>query len=333
MRMKNILSLILIGVFSVVSFAQNKTEFTLTLKDGNVVTGEAKITNISLVSDYGKLEIPIKNVTSIELGIHADNSQKGKLETLAKQLNTSNEEMRSNAYKEITSMPISVIPVLEDISYSENYIPGEFNDYSLNNAISELKATHNVSSSYKTKDVVFIDYEYNMGGVYSFKTIELKTEYGTLNIPRNKIEKIDVMFYDASEGAGMKTFKLFANKHISGNNDGGWLKTGIMVKNGQGIDIISSGQISLASLSGNSYKPDGSNKNASSNDFIASTSTSNYPVYGNTVYKIGESGTAVKAGATYKGKSTSSGMLYISIYETVYNAANTGFYVVKLKVR
>lgn len=331
--MNKIAFLLLTTMLSVVAFGQNKTEFTLTLKDGNVVTGEAKVSNITLSTDYGKLEIPIKNVTSIELGIHPDNSQKTKLENLTKQLSNSNEEMRSNAYKEITAMSASVIPVLEDISYSSNYLPGDFNDYSLSNAISELKATHSVSNNYKTKDVIFIDYEFNMGGVYSFKNIELKTEYGTLNIPRNKIEKIDVMFYDASEGSGMKTFKLFANKHISGNNDGGWLKTGVMVKNGQGIDIIASGEITLASLSGNAYKPDGSHKNSSSNDFTANSSTSTYPVYGNTIYKIGESGTSVKAGASYKGKSISSGMLYISIYETVYNASNTGFYVVKLKVR
>lgn len=312
---------------------QNKTEFTLTLKDGNVVTGGAKISAIELATDYGKLEIPIKNVTSIELGIHADKSQKGKLENLTKQLANTNEEMRSNAYKEIIAMPISVIPVLEDISYSSEYIPGDFNDYSLNNAISELKAIHNVPNDYKTKDIVSIDYEYSMGGVFNFKSIELKTEYGTLTIPRSKIEKIDVMFYDATEGAGMKTFKLFANKHITGNKDGGWLKTGIMVKSGQTIDVLSSGEITLASLSGSAYKPDGSHKNSSSTDFVASSSSSSYPVYGNTVFKIGDSGTNVKAGDKYKGKASKAGMLYLSIYETVYNSSNTGFYVVKLKVK
>jgi hypothetical protein len=313
--------------------AQKKTEFTLTLKDGNVVTGETKISNVTLSTDYGKLEIPIKNVSSIELGLHADNGQKAKISALVKQLNNSNEEMRSNTYKEITSLSASTIPVLEEISYSSDYVPGDYSDYSLSNAISELKVMHNISDNYKTKDIVSIDYEYNMGGVYSFKTIELKTQYGTLNIPRDKIEKIDVMYYDASEEGGMKTFKLFANKHISGNKDGGWFKTGIKVKNGQSIDMISTGEITLASLSNQAYKPDGSHKNSGSNDFTPNSSTSNYPVYGNSVYKIGESGTAVKAGKNYKGRASTSGMLYISIYETVYNASNTGFYIVKLKVK
>ncbi len=330
--MKKLTILLTIIFISNVLFAQNVTEFTLTLKDGNVVTGTSKITSVTLETDYGKLEIPIKNVTTIELGLHPDNSQKSKIESLAKQLNTSNEEMRESAYKSITELNASAIPVLEDVMYSSNYLSSDFTDYTLTNAIAELKANHSVSNDYKTKDVVSIDYEYNMGGKYNFTSMQLKTEYGTLTIPRDKIEKIDVMYYDASEG-GMKTFKLFANKHISGNKDGGWLKTGIMVKNGQSIDVISSGEVTFASLSGNKYKPDGSYKNSTSDDFQANSSTSNYPVYGNTVFKIGDTGTSVKAGANYKGRVSSTGMLYLSIYETVYNASNTGFYIVKLKVR
>ena len=331
--MKKIVFLLSILTTALYSIAQNKTEFTLTLKDGNIVTGTTKTTNVTLSTDYGKLEIPIKNVTSIELGIHPDYSQKSKVVNLAKQLSNSNAEMRENAYKEIVAMSASVIPLLEDVMYSTEYTPGDYNDFSLSNAINEMKATYSVPNDYKTKDVVSIDYEYNMGGMYDFKSIELKTEYGVLTIPRDKIEKIDVMYFDASEGEGMRTFKLFANTHISGNNNGGWLKTGIMVKNGQGVDIISSGEVTLASLSGNKYKPDGSYKSSTAEDYTPNSSNSTYPVYGNTVFKIGESGAAIGAGASYKGKATSSGMLYLSIYETVYNAANTGFYVVKLKVR
>lgn len=330
--MKKAFLLITIVGITVFSFAQNKTEFTLTLKDGNIVTGATKTTNVTLITEYGKLEIPIKNVTSIELGLYPDYAQKSKILNLTKQLSNSNKEMREKAYKEIVELDAATVPLLEDVVYSTEFEVGEFSDYSLMSAINEMKAIHNIPNNYKTKDIVAIDYEYNMGGKYEFQNVELKTDYGTLTIPRNKIEKIDVMFYDASEGEGMKTFKLFATTHISGNNNGGWLKTGIMVKNGQPIDIISNGEVTLASLSGNKYKPDGSYKGVSSEDYAGGTATSTYPAYGNTVFKIGETGTVTSAGASYKGKATASGMLYISIYETVYNASNTGFYIVKLKV-
>ena len=281
--MKKIILFLSILAITNLANSQNKTEFTLSLKDGSVVTGSTKITKILLETDYGKLDIPIKSVTSIELGVHGDYSLKSKISNLIKQLSNTNTEMRENAYKAITELGASSIPVIEKEMFSSDYNPGEFSDFSLSTAINELKATHNIMDNYKSKDVVSIDYEYNMGGKYSFSSIELKTEYGTLTIPRTKIDKIDVMFYDASDG-GMKTFKLFATTHISGNKNGGWLKTGVMVKKGQGLDIISSGEVSFASLSGNKYKPDGSYKGKTSDDFTPNASKSTYPVYGNTVF-------------------------------------------------
>lgn len=327
--MKKVLVIIIFNVFVLALYSQ-KTEFTLTLKDGNVVTGEAKVSSLLLTTDFGKLTIPIKNVTSIELGLHRDDSKKFEVINLAKQLLNSSEEMRSKAYSSLVALNPSSIPVLEDIIYEGTYEPSSFNDYTLSSALNELKVMHNVSSHYKTKDVAFIDYEYNMGGKYEFNEIELKTEYGTLKIPREKIEKIDVMYFDANSD-GMKSFKLFAATHISSNQNGGWLKTGVMVKNGQNIKITANGEVTLASLSNNTYKPDGASKSISATDFNAPINSSNLS-YGNVVFKIGDNGVQTKAGANYTGRANATGMLYISIYETVYNASNSGFYIAKIKV-
>ncbi len=324
--------LILALVIPVGIFAQSKTEFTLTLKDGNVVTGTAKVSNLVLSTDYGKLDVPIKNVTSIELGVKPDVSQKENITNLAKQLLNSNEEMRSKAYTSLTSLSSGAVPVLEDLIYSGTSESSNFTDYTLTNALSELKAVHGISANYKTKDVVVIDYEYNMGGTYEFSSIELKTAYGTLTVPRDKIQKIDVMYFDQTS-ADSKSFKLMAATHISSNANGGWFKTGIMVKPGQTLIISATGEVTLASLSGNKYKPDGSTKNANAEDFVDSYGASNYPSYGNVVFKIGEAGVATKAGANYNSKVTQSGMLYLSIHETVYNATNTGFYSVNVTIK
>ncbi|MBE7443527.1 MAG: hypothetical protein KF732_05200 [Flavobacteriales bacterium] len=313
--------------------AQSKTEFTLTLKDGNVVTGTTKVSNLILQTDFGKLDVPIKNVSSIELGIKPDLGQKENITNLAKQLLNSNEEMRSKAYNSLISLSSGAIPVLEDVIFSGTYESSNFTDYTLTNALSELKAVHGISSNYKTKDVVFIDYEYNMGGTYEFSSIELKTAYGVLTIPREKIQKIDVMYFDQASGDS-KAFKLMAATHISSNANGGWLKTGIMVKPGQTLIISATGEVTLASLSGNKYKPDGSVKNTNAESYIDNyNSGTNYPSYGNVVFKIGENGTSTKAGANYSAKVTQSGMLYLSIHETVYNASNAGFYTVNVNIK
>jgi hypothetical protein len=39
-----------------------------------------------------------------------------------------------------------------------------------------------------------------------------------------------------------------------------------------------------------------------------------------------------KAGAKFNGTASASGTLYISVYESVFNTANTGSYTIKIKV-
>ncbi|MDQ3047013.1 MAG: hypothetical protein M3R27_05645 [Bacteroidota bacterium] len=334
--MKKNLILLALCLFCSTMFAQNDVELKLTLRDGNVVSGTSKIGNISLITNYGKLEIPIKNVSSLDLGISSDKATNDKVSNLVKQLANSNEQLRKTAYDELVNMDIKAIPALSALLYSSGYEPSTFTDYTVESAQSELQGKYNVDDNVSSDDVVAIDYAYTMGGKYDFAKIDLKTEYGTLSIPKDKIQHIDVMY--TGDGAnGEMTFKLLGTKHISSNLNGGWLKTGIMVKSGQKISISANGEVAFASLSGSKYKPDGTISGAASavqeyeGDY---SSASTYPTYGNVVFKIGEASTQIlKAGAKFSGPVTMNGMLYISIYETVFNAANSGSYTVKIAVK
>ena len=335
--MKNTISAILFLLIGVIGVAQNQTEVRVTLRDGSSFSGKATMPNVSLITDYGKLEIPLQNVTSLDLGIPADKSNEAKIVNLVKQMGNSDENMRKSAYEELTKMSVGSIQVISDFIYSEKYQPAEFSDYTPEGALSELKSIHGVDESISDKDIVTIDGQYTMGGRYDFKKIDLKTEYGLLTLPKEKIKHLDVLYTPSGDGND-KNFILLGSKHISANQNGGWLKTGIMVKQGQKINITASGEITFASLSNNKYKPDGKVAGSSSTttDYDygeGEYGTSTYPTYGNVVYKIGESGTALKAGAKFNGTAQSSGMLYIAIYETVYNASNTGSYSVKVSVK
>ena len=173
-----------------------------------------------------------------------------------------------------------------------------------------------------------------MGGTFAFPKMDLKTEYGSLSVPKEKIRSVEVSVINAS-GAGEMTFKLMASKHISSNQNGGWLKTGITLKQGQKFTITASGEVTMASLSNQKYKPDGSYTATNGTNYPAAASEegsgTTYPAYGNVVYHIGDTSTETnKAGAKFTGTAKASGMLYISIYETVYNAANTGSYTVRI---
>ncbi|HNW98021.1 MAG TPA: hypothetical protein PKK00_06390 [Bacteroidales bacterium] len=321
---------VLIAIFiSLSTFAQKeKIELKLTLRDGNVVSGtSASISTVSLNTDWGKLEIPIKDVSSLEFGINPDVANKSKIINMVKAMNVADETKRQAAYDELVKMDIGAIPIIDEYIYSNEYTTSEYTDYTAEAAVSEMKSTYGVDEGYNAKDIVTINYEYNIGGIFSIKAITLKTEYGDLNIPKEKIKEAEVTYYNMENGD--KSFKILANKHISGNENGGWLNTGIKVKSGQKINITSSGEIVLESLSGNKYTPDGS----SSADYEDYNTESTYPSYGNLVYKIGEDGTMIKAGSKYFGTAKESGTIFLSIYETVYNSSNTGFFTAKVSVK
>lgn len=333
--MKKII-LIVSSVITLSSVAQKKVEVKAALLDGSNITGTSSMANITLNTEYGKLLFPVEKVTTINIGIGKDKAISDKATSLLKVLNNSNsDEMRKGAYDDIIKLGPKAIVAIEEYSSetTENNYTGE---YTNDNLLSELKASNNLTDINDVNDVVMFDNGYTIGGSYDFSKIEIKTDYGLLSVPKEKIKSMDISYVDNTNG--QQNFKLIANKHISGNNNGGWLKTGIVLKAGQKFSISATGEIILASLSATQkYKPSGAySENAVSSysgtetDYGTTSSTA-YPSYGNVVFKIGENDTEVKrAGGKFTGVAKQSGMLYLSIYETVYSASNTGSYSVKV---
>ncbi len=336
--MKKIVSAVLIAI-GVTAFAQQKSvEVKLNLLDGNIITGTSMMGDVELTTAYGKLVIPVANVSTVKVGIGRDKAISDKALALLKVLNTSaTDDARKGAYADIIKLGPKAISAVSDFSsdpknYNENSTyTGEF---TVDNVLNELYSANNIEEGVEVDDVVTIDGNYTMGGAFSFTKLDVKTEYGNLSVPKEKIRTIDVSVVSAG-GAGDFTFKLMASKHISSNQNGGWFKTGITLKQGQKFTIIATGEVTLASLSNQKYKPDGSYMATNGTSYPATASeeasVTTYPSYGNVVYRIGDVSTeANKAGAKFSGTAKSSGMLYISIYETMYNAANTGSYTVKI---
>lgn len=254
--LRKIIPAVVFSLLSTVVFAQ--VQVRITLKDDNIISGTVQLPKISLVTDYGKLDVPAKNISGVRMGVKDESDETA-----------------------------------------------------------------------KAIDIIEIDNSYSMAGQTNIKSLDVKTEYGNLTIPTEKIERMDV--YVITDG--QQIFKLLASKHISGNTNGGWLNTGTMLKKGEKFTITANGQVVLASLSGAKYTPDGKTAGSTENyDYGTEGGYDNtYPNYGNVVYKIGEQGTVQKAGDKFSGTAGDFGMLFISIYETVYNAANTGSYIVKVE--
>jgi hypothetical protein len=329
MNSKKITAFVMALSFSI-AFAQKPAEVTVKLRDGSKVTGTTSLADINLVTDYGKLIIPIKSVSSIQVGIPKDKGVADKAISYLKQFGNTSDDIKKGAYDELVKLGIKAIPVISDFTSDPKNQTEYTGDYTPDNALNDIKSSNFIDDVTSDKDILSIDNQYTMGGTYEFTKLDVKTEYGNLSIPKEKIKTIDISYINEN-GSNELSFKLMASKNISGNANGGWLKTGIMLKNGQKFSITATGEVTLASLSNQKYHPNGST-DATASDYTTDGGT--YPTYGNVVYKVGEqSTTPLRAGAKFNGTSSSAGMLYLSIYETVFNAANAGSYNVKVTLK
>lgn len=324
--MKKIFSIFICFLMLTGVYAQKgDAEVRVVMRDGSIFNGTVKVANVDLTSDYGKLSIPFADISQIELGIIPNDKNKSKIDFQLKQLLNETEATRQNAYEELMKMEAGEIHLIEEFISSESYTLVE-GIYTADELLSEIKTKYGIKEI-NPFDMISFGSAFTMGGISSFQNVTLKTEFGTLTIPRDKIETFEVIYVPGEDQNNQKNIVLQASKHISGNVAGGWVNTGIILKKGQKVQITARGSVTLASLSNAKYTPDGpEGTGAASYDYAGA-----YPQYGMVVYRIGEQGAVTPAGSKFSGNVKDGGVLYLSIYETVYNASNTGTYNVTVK--
>jgi hypothetical protein len=304
-----------------------KNSICLNLRNGNIVTGISNLEKVVFKTNYGELIIPINDIQSIDFGLISSIQIKNKVEALLDLLQNSNEIESEKFFKKLIEVEITALPILEAFLDDDQCA---FPEFGVEAIIEAIKSKYNVQD-YITEDIVSLaSGDYKMPGETNITEIELNTEFGALQIPRDKIISAEILPNEDSE-IKKRTYKIEANKHISGNVNGGWLKTNVKLNKGQKFTIKAKGEVSLASLSNQIYKPDGSYKAVDGNWSTGNNSDFNAgPIFGNLIYKIGEGTAMYKVGTKLSTKAYSSGVLYISIFETVYNTENSGFYSVEV---
>ena len=317
-------SLVLL-VFATGVFAQSERSLlTLRLKNGDIITGITDISSISFKTSYGDMALPIPDVATITLGVNTFGVDKKHVQELMEKIETAPLNEASEAFDKLTKMEAGALPTIREHIEMPSYHKKDGSELTTDLAYEVLLSKHNLSRAFKIKDVLQTTGASSIEGSYEFESLSLETDYGRLSVSRSKIASVAVSFKDINN-ANTGNFKLNANQHIAGNTNGGWVNTGILVKKDQVIKITATGQVNIASLSNNNYTPDGG-VNGSPGP------KANEPSYGTVVFKIGEIGMVMKGGDNFTGRAAATGIIYISIFESVFNAANTGSYAVKVSV-
>ncbi|MCX7727891.1 MAG: LecA/PA-IL family lectin [Bacteroidia bacterium] len=322
--MKKSLSLILC-VLTSIAFGQKIAEVTIYSYDGSILYGTAKMKDIVLNTQYGKLNIPLKDVSQITFGLEKDESIASDINKNIQILaNTNDEKSIRSASENISKYGIKAIYHLEQYL---NKNPSTHSD-NIQNLMNEILSANNISD-YSFADAIIFSNGDKLSGNIDFKTIDFSNNFLSASIPVGKIKSMDVSYFESTDGS--YSFVLKASKHIMANNNGGWLNTNIKVKKGQSIEISARGEIVLASLDNKKYTPDG---NIVGQESVTNNETDpSYFNYGTLIFKIGNNGKNLKAGSNTKYIADADGVIYLTIYETVYSDKNTGSYQVKLSVK
>lgn len=324
--MQKYLATFILSLFSIITFSQiENVVFTLHLKNKDIITGTTDITEIPLKTSYGNLTFPVGDINSINIGLQNANFDKANLLNLLDKLDFGNAKEKERAFDEIIKMNEGSIPFIK--SYMQNSKQNNTNeDVSVEVLYEVMLAKFNVSRNYNLYDEIVFNGKNSVEGTFDFSDILLETDYGRIRINRKDIESIDIKILAEEGFTKDNIFKVFANQFVYGNKENGWLNTGILVKKGEQIKITADGTISLASLSGNTYTPDGGINGAPG-------PTDKKVNYGQLIFKISQTGSPIKSGENITYTADKTGIIFLSIYETVFNTANTGYYNAKVSVK
>lgn len=323
--MKTIIHLALALQVTTSLLAQKIADVTLNFYDGSILYGTAKLQDIKFKTSFGNLDIPLKEVVQIQFGLEKDESIANDINKSIQILaNTNDENTIASAEENISKYG------LKAIYYLENYLNKNTATYpeNLQDVINDILSTNNIND-YSFEDVIILNNGDRISGTIDFKSVEFTNSFLKTKIPTNVIKSMDVLYFDNS--SGISQFILKANKHIMANSNGGWLNTGIKVKKGQTLEISARGEIILASLDNKKYTPDGNV--VGQEPAVGELSDPTYFNYGTLIFKIGSNGKNLKAGTHARYIADESGVLYLTIYETVYSEKNTGNYQVKVSIK
>lgn len=328
MKSNKIVFSLFVALFSINVMASNFL-ITAKMKNGDVITGKSTLNKLNVKTAYGELNIPSEKVNNITLGIITDKTKETVVQTELKKLQMSNPKEAEGIYKKLLEMGTPILGIVKAYTENATYQVSDNFEFSVEDLLEKLYNKSGLEYGVTVNDVIEFDLDSKVEGNLTLNEIQLNSNYGLLNLKRENIQSLELSVLDDNIALGDNVFKLNANKHISGNDEKGWLKTSIKVKAGTSITFSASGKIVLKSLSGGIYGPDG---------YVGGKEDSAYDAeaeipYGSLVYKIGEEGDAQKAGSKSTIKVEEEGELYISIYETVFNQENTGSYTVKIVVK
>jgi hypothetical protein len=308
-------------VIAGICFAQGEVpapkpqEVVIRFLDDTTVRRAVLQDNVEIITKYGKLAVPVSDISRIELGRHISDETTKKVNDAIKRLGSDNFPLRDAASNELVALGFQAYPFLVEAgkASTDNEVLQR-----VHAAILAIQQQVPEELLRLKPDDVIHTRESVLTGRLASPTLKVRTVYfGELSL---KLEDLRSIY--AMSGSGQVLVTLDASKH-AGTKDQ-WKDSGFIVEPDIGLVITASGQIDLiAQQAGQVMSPPDGNQTVGRTPGQAFAS-------GTLLGRIGENGEVFAIGSRYEVRTQQGGKLYLSIQPHPRSEGATGNYSVKI---
>jgi hypothetical protein len=300
--------------------AQGKTEVPrpnlaeVRFGDGSLVRVTILQDDLEVMTKYGKLTIPLREIRRIDFGLHLPDGVGQQIDQSIKLLGSETYKERDEAVRHLVHYGPMAYPFLQRASRN----PDPEVSQRASGVIKRI-TEKTAPESLRIKEEDYIQtVEFPITGRITHQAIKAhSTHFGDLSL---KLSEVRTLFVRGTGGEG----EVMVDAAKYGSAPEQWCDTGVVVDQSQRLIIISEGQIDLWPQGPGQYVtgPKGYSTAGKGGSFMAGT----------LIGRVGEQGKVFQVGERYEGTPAEEGKIYLQIVPSPWNNASSGSYRVRISM-
>lgn len=280
--------------------------------DGSLVRVQLLQENLEVMTKYGKLTVPLRDIRRIEFGVHLPMGVEPQIEQAIKQMGSDVYKQREEAARDLVNMGPLAFPAVQKAARNSDLEVAQ-RAATVLKRISEKVPADQLRS--KLEDTIQTQ-EFPIIGRIVSPTIKASSiHFGDLSLKLSDLRSLHVR-------TSLGDLELSVDAAKYGSQPDQWLDSGLVIDAGQRLVILGDGQVDLWPQGPGQYMtgPKGYTTPGKGSGFMA----------GSLLGRIGDNGKVFLIGERFEGVPAEEGKVFFHIVPSPWNNASTGTYRVKI---
>ncbi len=280
--------------------------------DGSLVRMQLLQENLEVMTKYGKLTVPLRDIRRIEFGVHLPMGVEPQIEQAIKQMGSDVYKQREEAARELVNMGPMAFPAVQKAARDTDLEVAQ-RAATVLKRISEKVPADQLRT--KMEDTIQTQEFPIIGRIVSPTIKASSVHFGELSLKLSDLRSLHVR-----TSLGDTELTVDATKY--GSQPDQWLDSGLVIDAGLRLVILGDGQVDLWPQGPGQYLtgPKGYTTPGKGSGFMA----------GSLLGRVGDNGKVFLIGERYEGVPAEEGKIYFHIVPSPWNNASTGSYRVKI---